>query len=51
MNTQMEDKLKLDYVKINSQWAKNVPKVRKTASEETVEQIREKKSQRTKSLS
>ncbi len=41
--TQVDDQTKPDYVKINSQYAKNIPKVRKTISIEAVEQVREKK--------
>ncbi len=41
--TQNEDKTQPDYIRINSQWAKSIPKVRKTMSEEVVEKVREKK--------
>jgi hypothetical protein len=43
MTTQMDNKTKPDYVKINSQYVKTIPKVRKTMSAEVVEQVREKK--------
>ncbi|CAF1046950.1 unnamed protein product [Rotaria sordida] len=43
--TQLDDRSKPDYVKINSQYVKNIPKVRKTMSEEIVEQARAKKEQ------
>ncbi|CAF2946549.1 unnamed protein product [Rotaria sp. Silwood2] len=42
---QIDNKSKPDYVKINSQYVKNIPKVRKTMSEEVVEQVRAKKEQ------
>ncbi|UJR26638.1 hypothetical protein I4U23_007956 [Adineta vaga] len=38
-----DNNIQPDYVKLNSQWAGNVPKVRKTLSEEVVEKVREKK--------
>ncbi|CAF1221271.1 unnamed protein product [Didymodactylos carnosus] len=38
-----KDDGKLDYVKLNTLWAKNVPKVRKSTSEEVVQQTQEKK--------
>lgn len=39
---------KLDFIKINSRWAKSTPKVRKTMSQEQVEQARAKKEQKIK---
>ncbi|CAF1302589.1 unnamed protein product [Rotaria sp. Silwood1] len=44
----IDDKLKPDYVRINSQYVKTIPKVRKTMSEEIVEQVRAKKEQQLK---
>ncbi|CAF2641420.1 unnamed protein product [Rotaria sp. Silwood2] len=41
--TQADNKTKPDYVKINSQYVKTIPKVRKTVGEEAVEQTREKR--------
>lgn len=46
--TQVDDKTKPDYVKINSRYVKNLPKVRKTISNEAVEQVREKQEKKLK---
>ncbi|CAF1967474.1 unnamed protein product [Rotaria magnacalcarata] len=44
----IDNNTKLDYVKINSQWVKSIPKVRKPISEELVEQVRTKNEQKMK---
>ncbi|CAF0932528.1 unnamed protein product [Rotaria sordida] len=41
--TQADNKTKLDYVKLNSRYVKTIPKVRKTISEEAVEQVQGKR--------
>ncbi|CAF0883757.1 unnamed protein product [Adineta steineri] len=40
---QIDDKKQPDYVRINSQWAKNIPKVRKTMSNDVIEKVQDKK--------
>ncbi|CAF3583025.1 unnamed protein product, partial [Adineta steineri] len=40
---QIDDKKQPDYVRINSQWAKSIPKVRKTMSNDVIEKVQEKK--------
>lgn len=43
-----DNKNSLDFVKLNSAWAKSVPKLRKAMSEEVVEQLRTKQEQQLK---